>query len=164
MLQRVEVNEKDLRLLVAALRNEADGKELGRDLVRELTKAAEPALRAAQAELMSMGSTSEALPGLRSTVVRHTKIRVRLGGRRPGVAIVSDKNGMPRGFYNAPKRLNEARGWRHMVFGNAERWVWQRGKPGWFDDTISKFKPAAQRAAQKALDDVARRIDRRTKG
>ncbi len=163
MIDRVEVDEKDLRLLVSALRNEADGKELSRDLVRELTRVAEPALRAAQGELMSMGSTSNVLPGLRSTVARRTKIKVRLGGRRPGVAILSDKIGMPRGFNNAPKRLNSARGWRHMVFGQ-DRWVTQRGKPGWFDTTISRFKPAAERAARKALDDVARRIDRRTKG
>lgn len=163
MIDRVEVNQRDLTRLVAALRAEEDGKELSRDLVRRLRDVAEPALKAAKADLMTMGSSSQVLPGLRTTVTQHTKIRVRLGGRRPGVAIISDKNGMPRGFHNAPKRLNEKRGWRHMVFGE-DRWVVQRGKPGWFDDTISRFKPAAQRAAQRALDDVARRIDMKTKG
>jgi hypothetical protein len=164
MIGRIEVDERSLARLVAALNSESDGRELGHDLVRELTAVAEPALNAARASLMSMASESHALPGLRATVARHTRIRVRLSGKHPGVSIRADKSGMPRGFDNAPKRLNSARGWRHMVFGDANTWVTQRGKPGWFDDTISTFKPAARRAAQRALDDVARRIDSRTRG
>lgn len=164
MIERIEVDEKSLTRLVTALDAESDGKALTRDLVRELESVAEPALRAAKASLLGMASHSEQSPGLRNTVAEHTRTRVRLTGKHPGVSIRSDKVGMPRGFNNAPKRLNSAKGWRHMVFGDANTWVTQRGKPGWFDDTISKFKPAARRAAQKALDDVAKRIDQRTKG
>lgn len=164
MREHVEVDERSLARLVTAMRAQSDGKELVRDLVRELRAVAEPAMRAAQASIMSMGSGSTLLPSLRTTVAQHTKIRVRSGGKRPGVSIKADKNGMPRGFHNAPKRLNAAKGWRHMVFGNEGEWVTQRGKPGWFDDTISTFKPAARRAAQQVMQDMARRIDARTKG
>lgn len=164
MIDRVEVDEKSLARLVATLRAESDGKALTRDLVSELRKVAEPALLAARASLMSMASGSSVEPGLRSTVAAHTRIRVRLVGKRPGVSIRADKTGMPRGFDNAPKRLNSPKGWRHMVFGDPDVWVTQRGKPGWFDDTISRHRPAAVRAAQKALDDMARRIDAKTRG
>lgn len=164
MQEHVAVDERSLARLVAAMRAEADGRELSRDLVRELTAVAEPAMRAARSSILSMGSSSSLLPGLRTTVAQHTKVRARLGGKHPGVSIRADKNGMPRDFFNAPKRLNAARGWRHMVFGDSGEWVTQRGKPGWFDDTISTFKPAARRAAQQAMQDMARRIDARTKG
>lgn len=163
MIDRVEVDERDLARLIAALDAESDGKELGRDLVQELTHVAEPAVRAAQASIMSMSSGSTLTPGLRSAVASETKSRVRLTGQHPGLAIIAGKDGMPRDFRNAPKRLNSAKGWRHKVFGH-DVWVTQRGKPGWFDDTILRFKPAAERAAARALDQVARRIDARTKG
>lgn len=159
----MEVDEKDLARLVVALRAEADGKQLGRELARELKAIAEPALQAARGALMSMASSSHVLPGLRQTVAARTTIRVRLSGKHPGVLIRASKSGMPRGFNNAPKRLN-ARGWRHTVFGDDGVWVTQRGRPGWFDDTIPRFQDVARRAAAKALDDVARRIDQRTKG
>lgn len=163
MIERVEVDKRQLARLVAALDAESDGKELGRDLTEELTHVVEPAVRAAQAAIMSMSSSTELTPGLRSSVASHTHARVRLTGQHPSVGIAVDKTGMPRDFPNAPKRLNSRKGWRHKVFGR-DVWVTQRGKPGWFDDTIAKFKPAAERAAAKALDNVAERIDRRTKG
>jgi len=162
--QHVEVDQKQLARVYAALRAEEDGKQLSRDLVHELRAVAEPAAEAARAAILSMGSHSEALPGLRTTVARHTKVMVRLTGRRPGVMVRVDKSGMPRGFRNAPKRLNSAKGWRHQVFGNPDVWVTQRGKPGWFDDTMHKFTADARAAAGHALDKVAKRIDNKTRG
>jgi hypothetical protein len=163
MQEHIEVDQRSLVRLTRALRAEEDGKALANDLVRELRHVAEPALEAVRASILSMGSHSEALPGLRSTVAQHTKIVVRTGGKRPGVMIRADKNGMPRGFANAPKRLNSVKGWRHRVFGT-DRWVTQIGKPGWFDDTLQAFKAPATRAAQQAMDRMAARIDRKTRG
>jgi hypothetical protein len=163
MIERIEVDEKQVVRLVAALRAEEDGKGLNQDLVEELTHIVQPAIRASQAAIMSMPSSTEQTPGLRSSVASHIHERVRLSGQHPSVGIAVDKSGMPRSFRNAPKRLNARRGWRHKVFGG-DVWVTQRGKPGWFDDTIAKFKPAAERAAARALDKVAARIDHKTKG
>jgi len=163
-MTRMEVDEKSLVRLVAALRSEADGKELGRELALELRAVAEPALQAARGALMSMPSSTHDVPGLRSTVAARTRISVRLSGKHPGVAIRASKAGMPRQFNNAPKRLNAAKGWRHTVFGDDSKWVTQLGMPGWFDDTIPKFKPAAQKAAKEAMDNMARRIDLKTRG
>jgi len=165
MIERVEVDERDLVLLVAALRDEADGRQLNRDLVAELRAIAEPAAAAARGAILSMGVSGlhHAEPGLRSSVAEHTKVVVRVSGRHPSVGIRVSKVGMPRGFSNAPKRLNAASGWRHQVFGQ-DVWVSQRGRPGWFDDTIARFKPAAERGAQRAMDSMAERISVRTRG
>lgn len=160
----MEVDRASLRLLVAALRDEADGKELKRDLVRGLRAVAEPALLAARAAILAMPSMSVREPGLRATVAKQTKISVTTTGKRAGVRIRALKTGMPRGFRNAPKRLNAKGGWRHPVYGNREVWKTQMGQPGWFDDTIPRFKPAAVKAAALAMEAVAQRISLRTRG
>lgn len=162
--EHVEVDRRSLVLLVAALRKEADGKELRRDLVRNLRAVATPALQAARAAILAMPSMSTREPGLRASVAKQTKISVTTTGRRAGIRIRALKTGMPRGFRNAPKRLNSRKGWRHPVFGNREVWRSQMGQPGWFDDTIPPFKPAAVAAAAAAMDAVARRVSQRTRG
>lgn len=163
LAQRVEVDSKQLAKVVRALKRESDGKQLARDLVRGLRLVAEPALLAVRGAILSMDSHSEVEPGLRAAIARQTKISVRTTGRRAGVSIYSKKTGMPRNFYNAPKRLNEARGWRHPVFGHVTRWVTQRGRPGWFDDTLKPFREPGKEAASQALHAVARRIMERSK-
>ena len=159
----VEVDQTTLRRLLRALRQEADGKTLKSDLVRELRKAAEPARDAARTAVLSIDSHSGVVPDLRAAVARSTRISVRTTGR-VGVSIRASKRGMPRGFLNAPQRLNSRRGWRHPFFGDRERWYAQMGKPGWFDDSISPFAPAAREGAAQALERVAKRIDYTTKG
>lgn len=161
MAVRVEVDQQSLRLLVSALRKEADGKQLGQDMARNLKTVAEPALQAARAAILGMPSSTETAPGLRATVASQTRISVRRSGKRPGVAIRASKRGMPRKFRNAPQRLNRKQGWRHPVFGGA--WVTQIGQPGWFDDTIAAFKPAAVIAAGLVLDEMKARIAARTR-
>lgn len=162
--EHIEVDRRSLVLLVAALRKESDGKELKRDLVRGLRVVATPALQAVRAAVLSMPSMSTRAPGLLATVAKQTKISVTTTGRRAGVRIRALKTGMPRGFRNAPKRLNAKKGWRHPVFDNRDVWVTQIGRPGWFDDTLPPFKPAAVKAAAAAMDAVARRISERTRG
>lgn len=163
MIERVEVDQRSLRKLVIALRRESDGRELARDLTKQLYDVAVPARDAARAAIMSMSSKGQTVGRpLRATVAARTLISVHLGGRRPGVAIRAHKSGMPRGFINAPKRLNSRRGWRRQVYGGP--WVSQMGKPGWFDDTMRKFQPAARRAAQRVQDEMAERVARRAKG
>lgn len=161
----VEVDEKSLRRLVAALRTEATGQALRRDLTRDFAIAAEPAREAVRAAILSMPSPAEITrgPGLRSAVASKVVIKVKLGGRSPGAAIIAKKSGMPRGFAMAPKRLNSRRGWRHQVFGTNEI-VHQEGLPGWFDDTLPRFRANFHRAAKKAMDAMADRVADRTRG
>lgn len=162
MERQIEVDEKSLRLLVTALRQESDGKALTRDLVRELTLVAEPARDAARTAILSMASHGPGgTPSLRTSVASRTVVQVRLS--KGSVAVRAKRSGMPRGFSNAPKRLNSAKGWRRRVFGS-DNWVVQMGQPGWFDNTMKAFSPAAKRGAKKAMDDMADRISIKTKG
>jgi len=161
--ERVEVDPDSLRRLVRALRAEADGKALVRDLVEELRAVAQPALEATKASILSMDSQAEVIPGLRAAVARATSISVHTTGRGAGVAIRASKAGMPRGFRNAPRWLNRP-GWRHPLFGDRDRWYSQVGKPDWFDGAIRPFVPATNRAAAEALNRVAKRIDHTTRG
>lgn len=161
----VTVDERDLTRLVAALNAESDGRELRRELRAGLRAAVEPAIQLARTEILSMGvhGAKRAEPSLRATVAAAVRAEIRLGARAAGVAVVVTKHSMPRGFRNAPKRLNARKGWRHPVYGSAN-WVWQQGKPGWFDDAMRAAEPAASKAAKQALDNVARRIDMKTRG
>lgn len=161
----VRVDRRSLARLVAALSAEADGRELRRDLRRGLRAAAEPAAALARGSILAMGvgGLDRAVPPLRTAIAAATKVQVHTGLKSAGVAVRVGKTTMPRGFRNAPKRLNARKGWRHPVFGT-DRWVTQRGKPGWFDLSMKTARPTARAAVGKAMDDVARRIDRRTRG
>src|ERR1044072_1036312 len=154
-----EGEQGDLRQLTRALNKEADGKELRRDLVRELKIAVEPVTALAPGSILSMASQGLSAPPLRSAVAAAVRTEARLSGRQAGVSAIAKKTGMPRGFRNAPKRLNARGGWRHPVRGNPNVWVSQKGKPGWFDDTMRRADPAAERAAKKAMDDMGKSID-----
>lgn len=165
-MAEVRVRQTDLHQLLAALKAEATGKEFRKDLRAGLSLAVRPAVEAARASILGMGvrGVGESVPSLRATVAAATKMQVRLAGRRAGVSVVVKKSRMPRGFRNAPKRLNSRKGWAHPVFGDWSKKVWQRGKPGWFDDTLRDARPAVAVAAQRAIDNIAERISARTKG
>lgn len=161
----VEIDRTSLRLLVHALRSEADGKELRRDLRVGLKAAAEPALVAVRAAIITMPSKGLGkAPSIRAVIASRTKVHVLLG-RKAGVSIRAHKSGMPRDFRNAPKRFNRAKPWRHPVFGDRDNWVSQVSRrPGWFDDTLVPFRPVFVRVADEALKNVARRISMKTRG
>ena len=162
MVERIEVDTSSLVALLDALRAEADADKLRRELAENLAEVVEEAAGEARAAITSMPVHIIATPELRSAVAAGVQASVRLG-RNPRGAVVADNAGMPRGFRNAPMRLNSTRGWRHQVFGYPDVWRTQFGKPGWFNDTISQHRPQAERAAKKVLDDMERRISARTR-
>ena len=157
----VEPDTESFRRVARALADEGDGKELRRELVANLKAIMEPAAEEARANIMGMrsGGLPHAGEQLRSAVAAGVKTYVRTG-HNPHVGIKASKRGMPRGFVNAPKRLNEAKGWRHKVFGR-DVWVTQIGVPGWFDRPIQRRRKQYERAVQQALENVAKRIDRK---
>ena len=161
-MSTVEVDQRDLRRLVIALRKAGDGKELRKDLVKGLRSAVVPVAQAAKASILSMPSSGgHSGASLRGAVAGGVKVQIRTTGAA-GVFVVAKSTGMPRNFRNAPKRL-DAKSWRHPVPG-VKKWVTQVGKPGWFDDTMQRARPGANRAAADALDSVAQRIDQQTRG
>ncbi|WP_432135146.1 hypothetical protein [Streptomyces sp. bgisy154] len=158
----LRATHEGLDALVAALRAEEDGKALRKDLAKNLREVLKPAAAEAKSAIMGMGSSAGGTaPGLRSAIAKKIRPEVKLGGRWSGARVKAFKTKTVRGFPNAPKRTNSARGWRHPVYGNREVWVQQRGKVDWFDDAFQGRTNHYRQAVLDAMEDMARRIAER---
>lgn len=159
---KVEPDAKVFRRVALALNDEADGDELRSDLAETFEGLLETVVAEQRSGLMSMASAGLPHAGipLRNAISDRVTVDVRFGGRGAGARIRVRKAGMPRKFVNAAKRTNDAQ-WRRQVFGKT--WIVQlSGAEDWFDDPIKRLGPKAQRAAGRAVDRVAQRIDRKT--
>lgn len=160
------VDQQALQALGRALKAEADGKKLRRDLLKNLREAMEPIRDEARSNLLGVASAGlSAGESLRSAVADEMKIEARLSGRATGARLrVPRKRGMPRGFLGAGKALNKKKGWRHPVFGDTNVWVDQVARPAnWFDDAneSSANRAEARRKVIEAMDAMAARIARK---
>ncbi|WP_433232407.1 hypothetical protein ACQP2H_10545 [Micromonospora sp. CA-248260] len=160
----LSTDQKALQALGKALKQEADGKKLRRDLAREMRQALEPAKAEVRSSLMSMQSGGLPVDGppLRTTVLKGLKAEARLSGRSTGARLRIKRTPGVRGFANAPKRLNRANGWRHKVFGR-DVWVQQEGQPGYFDRALKSNAAKYRKAVLEAMEKTARRIARNTR-
>ncbi|MEU6491085.1 hypothetical protein ABZ890_11910 [Streptomyces sp. NPDC046984] len=158
----VETHE-GLDALVRALRAEEDGKQLRKELASNMRDALRPGAQQAKESIMGMISLNGAQPGLRSSIAKKIRPEVKLGGRWSGARVKAFKTKNIRGFPNAPKRTNRARGWRHPVYGNREVWVTQRGKYEWFDRAFRGREGNYKAAVEQAMNDMARRIAARAR-
>ncbi|GIH69440.1 hypothetical protein [Sphaerimonospora thailandensis] len=155
----LSADQEALQALGRALKQEADGKALRRDLLKELKKPLAPAIAEIKSGLMSIGSgglPSEGEP-LRASVGRKIRAEAKLSGFGTGVRVKARRTPAVRGFANAPKRLNSRKGWRHRVYGR-DVWVQQVGKPGYFDDPLRGRKAQFRTAVLQAMNDMAARI------
>lgn len=150
-----------LEQVATAIRFEEDGKQLRKDMLTNLRAAVEPAIPVIKAGVMSMSGHGRVSPSLSTTVANKVRVATRLTGDRAGVRVSIGKAGMPRGFRNAPKRLNRAEGWRHPVFGNRDVWVSQRGVPGYFDLPLQDRRDELRAAVVRAVEDMSERLARR---
>lgn len=150
--------QEALRSLNRSLKNEADGKVLRRDLSKNMRGAVEPVVSEIKAGVMAVGHGGMATQGepLRPAVAKKIKAEARLTGKQTGARIRARKVKV-RGFENAPKRLNQTKGWRHPVFGGGA-WVTQMGNPNYWDDPIDDKKDEYREAVIEAMDDMAGRI------
>lgn len=153
-----------LAALVRALREEEDGKQLRKELARNMREALKPGASMAKSAAMSIPAAGAGgSPGLRSAIAKKIRPEVKLGGRWSGARIKAFKTPGLRGFANAPKRTNRAGGWRHPVFGDRETWVTQHGKEKWFDRALEGHANQYRDAVLQAMDDMARRIATRAR-
>lgn len=160
MAVELTIEQRALLELGRALKAEADGKALRRDLIREMKKPLAPAVAEIKAGVMSIGAgglpPGEGEP-LRPAVARRIRSEAKLSGRAVGVRVRARRTENVRGFRHAPKRLNSPKGWRHPVYGT-DRWVTQLGKPNYFDDPLKRRHGEFRRAVLEAMEDTARRI------
>jgi len=149
-----------LEEVVAALTYEADGKQLRKEMTANLRAAVAPAIPVIRAGVMAMGGHGSATPALRTTIASRVRIATRATGSRAGVRVSIGRTPQIRGFRNAPKRLN-ADSFRHPLFGNRDRWVTQRGAPGYFDRPLQERRDEMREAVARAVEDMSQRIARR---
>lgn len=96
--------------------------------------------------------------GLRASIAAGLKVTPYEGAEGSGFSLTTtvpkpDEGAIPKGF---DIRLS-ARGWRHPVFGNKNKWVSQRGNISWFSDSVKEETPVVE---QKIQDDVEKAIQR----
>lgn len=151
-------NIEGLDALVRAIRAEEDGKQLRKDLAKNMREALKPGAQQAKNSIMAMVSVKGATPSLRTSIAKKIRPEVKLGGHWSGARVKAFKTKNIRGFPNAPKRTNRASGWRHPVFGNRDVWVAQRGKLEWFDRSFRGRENIYNEAVAEAMEDMARRI------
>ena len=155
---QVETHE-GLEALVRAIRAEADGKQLRKELARNMRNALKPAAAEAKSSIMGMASaTGDTSPALRSSIAKKIRPEVKLGGNWSGARVKAFKTRGVRGFPNAPKRTNRAGGWRHPVWGDREVWVQQHGKIDWFDRSFEGRAGHYRQEVMNAMEDMAQRI------
>jgi hypothetical protein len=160
----LRATHEGLDALVRSLRQEEDGKQLRKDLAKNMREALKPGAEQAKSSIMGMVSVhGAAQPALRSSIARKIRPEVKLGGRWSGARVKAFKTKNIRGFPNAPKRTNSARGWRHPVYGSRENWVHQRGKLEWFDKAFRGREGMYKQAVHDAMEDMARRIASRVR-
>lgn len=158
--------QEGLQAVARSLKKEEGGKALRRDLLRGLREAMEPMRDQAKSNLLSIASAgrSRGAP-LRQSVAKQLKAQTRLSGRKTGVRMHVPRNkGMPREFGNAPKALNNPKGWRHPVFGDTDTWTDQTAQPTEWFDRATRDKSAREqvrKAVVRAMDDMAARIARK---
>lgn len=159
----VEPDRESFQRVIAAIKEDQDGKELVRDLRKGFKAALEPAAAEARNNILTMRSAGlpEFETSLRTAIASKVTVDVSLSAKSPRVGIKARRKDMPRGFTNAPKRLNSAKGWRHPLFGDRTKWVQQIGAPGWFDRPMAGRRDQYLEAATKALQAVADRISRK---
>ena len=145
--------------LAAALSDEADGREWRREFDSAMREALEPGVSAVRSQILARGGSGQPHGGqsLRQAIAAGVQVE-RLRGGTPGAKIRARKTGMPRGFFNAPKRFNQT-SFRHPVFGR-DAWSEQRGAPGWFDDTLQRLQPMLLERALAVLEARADRVSR----
>ncbi|MEU0809514.1 hypothetical protein [Streptomyces sp. NPDC005970] len=154
----VRVTHEGLDALVRAIREEEDGKELRKELAKNMREALKPAAVQAKSGIMSMSSAGLSTgPALRSQIAKKIRPEVKLGGRWTGARVKARKIPAIRGFANAPKRTQAAAGWRTQSWGNGT-WRVQHGKVGWFDRALEGDVSRYRAAVLAAMEAMARRI------
>ncbi|MFI6700320.1 hypothetical protein ACIBJC_15305 [Streptomyces sp. NPDC050509] len=155
----LQVTHEGLDALVRAIRREADGKALRKDLAKNMRDALRPGAAQAKSSIMAMPSAGTGTgPGLRAGIAKKIRPEVKLGGRWTGARVKAFKTPALRRFPNAPKRLNRrSGGWRTLTYGH-QPWRTQQGKRGWFDDSFVNDTAAYRAAVHEAMEDMARRL------
>jgi len=159
----ITVDQQALEFVEGAISLEADGKQLKKEFGTNLKAAVEPILPVIRSELMTMGGNIPVEPPLRTTVANAMSSRVRYSGNSPGVRVQISRKGMPRGFDDAARKINQG-AWLHPLWGREGTAIMQLGVSDFFDGPLRAGQPEMREAVVAALEAMAQRIADRAGG
>lgn len=96
--------------------------------------------------------------GLRSGIAAGITVKVLTGNTQLGVAIATSGKHLAADQRPLIRDYDKAGGWRHVVFGNREVWVRQRGRP-YFRSVIPRHQPQVTTAVREAMADAVRPLE-----
>lgn len=156
------VDQANLAAVARVLKDEADGKTLRRDLMRELKATAAAPIADAKSGILATPSKGlHSGQSIRSEIARTVKPTARLSGRTTGVSIRQSSTGNVRDFKMAGRRFNRGN-FRHPVFGTA-RYIVQPGNKDWFDRPMQAAKPDFKADVLRVVQDLADTLAQRAR-
>lgn len=173
---RIQLEPDDLSWdrFASALRSEADGRALRRDLARSWRVVGEEGAEAARRSIRhaSMGRSRHAV-SLREAIADGVAVHVSTAQVRPGVTIAWHRRGMKKAvrgkfggadsiLWRAGVLLNNGTRWGHPVFGRGYVVTGVPGARGWFHAPLRRRMPAMEEAVRQAYRDVVDRIRARS--
>lgn len=170
--------EAEFRALGKRLAKTAQGKVLRKQLNKRIREAMKPAVADVQRAIHGMsvrgvrghGTARRARAyavnrprgrvtahGLRATVARGVKSRVKFSGYTVGARLYMDTSHMTNKQRTLPKHLDDPGGWRHPVWGHRTKWVRQYGTPYW-DRTLRRHHLRMRKAVMAAVEDTLKEV------
>lgn len=169
------VGAEDFRALGKRFRKAANGADVRKGLTKRLQAELKTVTADVQAAVMAVdskgvrgggrrsrerASTRKRTPrgghGLRASVSRAVKSRVKYSGITVGARLRVDGSAMPADQRKLPKYLASPKGWRHPTFGG-DPWVRQTGGDYWYP-TIRRRIPRIRKAVNEAVHDVLKEL------
>lgn len=159
----LSVQQQRLKSVGVAMKAEADGKLLRRELIADLRLAVAPGIEKVRGKLRALPASATGIqPALGSYLASRVRAQVKFSGRRTGVSVRIGKTPNLRKFNVSSRVLNRGE-WRHRVYGK-DVWVTQRSPiPGFFDKTLKADKRAYRAAVLAAVDKMERRMAARAR-
>lgn len=148
----------ELAKISRELRTVGNGREIRKQLTRELRVAARPMVPAVRASIRAIPNSGGQSSGLRDRMAKATRLRVNTVGRNAGVAVLVDGKKMPAGQKALPSYMEgrNRRPWRHPVFGT-DTWVTQKPHP-YFYRVVVPMGWRGRAAVDRVLHDVTKKI------
>jgi hypothetical protein len=158
-VNRIEVTGADqLRAVSKQLRTVAEPKAMRKELVTGLREATKPAVPAVRAAALALPAHGQKHTGLRQNMAAATGVQVRTSGRAAGVKVRLSRQRL--GAQARPAQLMNRAAWRHPTFGHGP-WAVQRGAPGWFERANLSQARTVRAGVQRTLDRIEKSLARK---
>lgn len=172
------LGQKEFRELAAKFKRASNGKVVRAALTKRMRAEAKPIVGDLQKAILGVDSkgvggggtkrraASHAVRakrpraydhGLRASIARGVKSRVKYSGFSVGLRLYVDVSRLPNKQRKLPFYIDSPAGWRHPVFGNRDNWVQQFGQP-WFYVTCRRDAPRVRGGLVAAVNDALKEL------